>query len=283
MGTLDLHMHSTASDGNLTPEALVRFCARECGVRTMALTDHDTVAGIEAARRTAEKEGVTFVPGIEVSTLYAGKNIHIVGLGINYHDEELLTVTTHMCSERDRRAVLIAERFAELGIEGMFEEAMSFSARESNLSRLHFAKALLKRGVVKNQQEAFDRFLGEGKAAYIAAPWGSVADAVELIHKARGIAVLAHPGRYQFNAQWQLDALVEGFAECGGDGIEVVSGSQSPTFTEKALQFARNYGLAVSAGSDFHNVAGMRPLPGAQGELPQGLPTVMKMLGLESF
>lgn len=282
MGTLDLHMHSTASDGSLTPEALVRFCAHECGVCTMALTDHDTVAGIEAASSTAQQEGVRFIPGIEISTLYAGRNIHIVGLGINHHDEELLAVTTHMCSERDRRAVLMAERFAELGIEDMFEEAMSFSVRESNLSRLHFAKALIKRGVVSNQQEAFDRYLGEGKPAYIAAPWGSVADAVELIHKARGIAVLAHPGRYQFKADWQLDALVEGFAECGGDGIEVVSGSQSPSFTEKAICFARNYGLAISAGSDFHSVAGMRPLPGAQGELPKGLPTVLRMLGLES-
>lgn len=176
----------------------------------------------------------------------------------------------------------MAERFAELGIEGMFEEAMTFSARESNLSRLHFAKALMKRGIVKNQQEAFDKYLGEGKLAYVAAPWGSVADAVELIHKARGIAVLAHPGRYRFSAEWQLDALVEGFAECGGDGIEVVSGSQSPSFTEKALQFARFYGLAISTGSDFHSEAGTRPVPGAQGELPSGLPTVMKMLGLES-
>ena len=159
---------------------------------------------------------------------------------------------------------------------------MTFSARESNLSRLHFAKALMKRGIVKNQQEAFDKYLGEGKLAYVAAPWGSVADAVELIHKARGIAVLAHPGRYSFSADWQLDALVEGFVECGGDGIEVVSGSQSPSFTEKALQFARFYGLAISTGSDFHSEAGTRPVPGAQGELPSGLPTVMKMLGLES-
>ena len=138
MGTLDLHMHSTASDGSLAPDALVRF-ARECGVRTMALTDHDTVAGVDLAQRTAQLEGLTFVTGIEISTIYAGKNIHVVGLGINPHDEELLAVTTTMCSERDRRAVLMAERFAELGIEGMFEEAMTFSARESNLSRLHLS------------------------------------------------------------------------------------------------------------------------------------------------
>ena len=116
MGTLDLHMHSTASDGSIAPDALVRFCARECGVRTMALTDHDTVAGVELAARTAELEGITFVPGIEISTLYAARNIHIVGLGINPHDEELLTVTTNMCTERDRRAVRMAERFEELGI-----------------------------------------------------------------------------------------------------------------------------------------------------------------------
>ena len=131
-------MHSTASDGSLAPDALVRF-ARECGVRTMALTDHDTVAGVDLAQRTAQLEGLTFVTGIEISTIYAGKNIHVVGLGINPHDEELLAVTTTMCSERDRRAVLMAERFAELGIEGMFEEAMTFSARESNLSRLHLS------------------------------------------------------------------------------------------------------------------------------------------------
>lgn len=281
MGTLDLHMHSTASDGSLTPEALVRMCAHRCGVRMMALTDHDTVAGIEQAQRASQLEGIVFVPGIELSTLYAERNIHIVGLGINHHDEELLAVTTHLCAERDRRAVRMAERFAELGFEGMFEQALSFSPRETNISRLHFAKALIERGIVKNQQEAFDRYLGEGKPAYVAAPWGSVADAVALIHRARGLAVLAHPGRYQFKADWQLDALVEGFAECGGDGIEVVSGSQSPAFTQKAVQYARFYGLAVSSGSDFHSEAGSRPLPGMQGDLPSGLHSVVKMLGLQ--
>lgn len=281
MGTLDLHMHSTASDGSLSPEELVRFCAHECGVRTMALTDHDTVAGIDEAERAAAGEGVRFVPGIEVSSIYAGKNIHVVGLGINPHNEELLAVTTAMCDARDRRAVRMAERLAELGFEGMLEEAMAFSVRESNLSRLHFAKAMMKRGIVATQQEAFDRYLGEGKPAYVAAPWGSVADAVELIHKARGIAVLAHPGRYKFGADWQMDALVEGFAECGGEAIEVVSGSQSPAYTEKAVAYARQYGLAVSTGSDFHSRSGTRPVPGAQGKLPAGLPTVVKMLGLE--
>lgn len=280
MGTLDLHMHSTASDGSLAPDELVRFCVHECGVRTMALTDHDTVAGVEEAARAAAREGIVFVPGIEISTRYAGKTIHIVGLGINPHHEELLTVTTRMCSERDSRAVRMAARFAELGIDGMLEEAMTFSARESNLSRLHFAKALMKRGIVKNQQEAFDKFLGEEKAAYVGAPWGPVSSAVELIHKARGIAVIAHPGRYKFDADWQLDALVEGFRECGGEGIEVVSGSQSPEFTERALRYARTYGLAVSAGSDFHSLSGTRPRPGAQGELPQGYTSVLKLLGL---
>ena len=252
-----------------------------CGTVSASLKAPGIAAGIDLARCTAQSEGICFVPGIEVSTIYAGKNIHVVGLGINEHHEELLAVTTRMCAERDRRAVNLAQRFAELGIEGMLEEAMAFSERESNLSRLHFAKALLKRGIVSNQQEAFDKYLGEGKPAYVAAPWGSVADAVALIHRARGIAVLAHPGRYQFKADWQLDALVEGFAECGGDGIEVVSGSQSPAFTEKAVQFARNYGLAVSTGSDFHSLSGTRPRPGGQGELPKGLTTVMRMLGID--
>lgn len=243
--TIDLHMHSTASDGTLSPTELMRFAA-ECGCNTVALTDHDTAAGVSEARSEAHRLGIRFIAGIEVSSLWGGRSIHVVGLGIDDTNPVLTRKVREFEVSRTRRAAQIAEKLAALGIAGMLEKATAFAENKLNVSRVHFALALLEAGAVKKQQEAFDRYLGDGKPAYIMAPWPTVAEAVDLIHTAGGIAVMAHPGRYHFKNDWTVDELMKDFAAAGGEAVEVISGSQQPDFTPRCLAWAREYKLLVS-------------------------------------
>ncbi len=275
--TIDLHMHSTASDGMLSPTELIRFAA-ECGCNTVALTDHDTAAGVSEARSEAHRLGIRFIAGIEVSSLWGGRSIHVVGLGIDDTNPVLTRKVREFEVSRTRRAAQIAEKLAALGIAGMLEKATAFAENKLNVSRVHFALALLEAGAVKNQQEAFDRYLGDGKPAYIMAPWPTVAEAVDLIHTAGGIAVMAHPGRYHFKNDWTVDELMKDFAAAGGEAVEVISGSQQPDFTPRCLAWAREYKLLVSTGSDFHSKTGTRPMPGTQGQLPAGYTSVLSKL-----
>lgn len=275
--TIDLHMHSTASDGTLSPTELMRFAA-ECGCNTVALTDHDTAAGVSEARSEAHRLGIRFIAGIEVSSLWGGRSIHVVGLGIDDTNPVLTRKVREFEVSRTRRAAQIAEKLAALGIPGMLEKATAFAKNKLNVSRVHFALALLEAGAVKNQQEAFDRYLGDGKPAYIMAPWPTVAEAVDLIHTAGGIAVMAHPGRYHFKNDWTVDELMKDFAAAGGEAVEVISGSQQPDFTPRCLAWAREYKLLVSTGSDFHSKTGTRPMPGTQGQLPAGYTSVLSKL-----
>lgn len=275
--TIDLHMHSTASDGTLSPTELMRFAA-ECGCNTVALTDHDTAAGVSEARSEAHRLGIRFIAGIEVSSLWGGRSIHVVGLGIDDTNPVLTRKVREFEVSRTRRAAQIAEKLAALGIAGMLEKATAFAENKLNVSRVHFALALLEAGAVKNQQEAFDRYLGDGKPAYIMAPWPTVAEAVDLIHTAGGIAVMAHPGRYHFKKDWTVDELMKDFAAAGGEAVEVISGSQQPDFTPRCLAWAREYKLLVSTGSDFHSKTGTRPMPGTQGQLPAGYTSVLSKL-----
>ena len=275
--TIDLHMHSTASDGTLSPTELMRFAA-ECGCNTVALTDHDTAAGVSEARSEAHRLGIRFIAGIEVSSLWGGRSIHVVGLGIDDTNPVLTRKVREFEVSRTRRAAQIAEKLAALGIAGMLEKATAFAENKLNVSRVHFALALLEAGAVKNQQEAFDRYLGDGKPAYIMAPWPTVAEALDLIHTAGGIAVMAHPGRYHFKNDWTVDELMKDFAAAGGEAVEVISGSQQPDFTPRCLAWAREYKLLVSTGSDFHSKTGTRPMPGTQGQLPAGYTSVLSKL-----
>ena len=275
---IDLHMHSTASDGAMKPSELVQFCYESCGVRTMALTDHDTVAGLAQARRAAQHCGMRFINGIEISSVWGRCSVHIVGLGVDDANVDFVAATEDLCEKRDRRAVEIGRKLESLGFPGMFEAAEALTQSKANISRLHFAQCLMNAGAVENQQEAFDKYLGEGKPAFVPASWCSVAQAVDLIHSAGGVAVLAHPGRTRLKNEWEFDSLVEGFAEAGGEAVEIISGSQSRSFTPRCLQWARQYNLYGSVGSDFHSLAGMRPLPGAQGQLPEGVKSVLQLL-----
>ena len=274
----DLHMHSTSSDGELDPAALMRYAHDECGVEMAALTDHDTLGGLVAASEEAARLGMRFLNGIEISSLWADRCIHIVGLQVDPENEKLARLAGGISAQRSARAVKIAERLEHLGFPNLYGKALKYARNPAIISRMHFAQAMTVEGHVEHLQEAFDRYLGDGMPAFIPTRWPPLAESVAAIRGAGGIAVLAHPGRYRLHEQWQFDGLMTDFKNAGGRAIEVVSGSQSAQYTEICLAAAKRFGFHASSGSDFHSRSGKRPLPGTQGELPGGVKTILELL-----
>ena len=275
--TIDLHTHSTASDGDFTPSALVDF-AHQNGVTTLALTDHDTLSGNDEAITRATSLGLRFIPGIELSTNWGKTCIHVVGLNVSPTDDALNRKCDEIAELRQTRALRISQRLNALGIFETLEEIHSKFPKVQNISRAHFARVLLARGIVKNEQQAFDRFLGINAPAYVPSPWPDLKESLSLIQKAGGVAVLAHPMRYKFKSQLSLDALLEDFVKAGGVGIEVSSGSQSPAYSSLCESMAKKYHLYASCGSDFHRIGAERPYPGSEPELPKDLPLILELI-----
>ena len=245
----DLHAHSTASDGTLTPSELMRR-AHAAGVDVMALTDHDTLEGLDEAATTAAALGMGFVPGVEVSVSWSGLTVHVVGLGVEREDATLLAGLAGLRDIRDRRAEEIGRRFARLGIEGACEGARALSNGRL-VSRTHFARFLVARGHAPDVRSVFRRFLVHGKPGFVAGQWAQLDDAVRWIRHAGGQAVLAHPARYPLT-RGKLRRLLAEFVDAGGAALEVVSGSHSRDDYLKMAQHARDFGLLASAGSDYH-------------------------------
>ena len=181
---------------------------------------------------------------------------------------------------RAERAEKIDARFKSLGIDHLLKDVKDIFPDVVNVSRAHFARALIRRAVVKNEQEAFDRFLSTQGPAYVPTGWPELADAIALISRAGGVPVLAHPLRYRFNSDLAGDALVEAFVPAGGKVIEVTSGSQVPQCSTRCAAWARKYGLFASTGSDFHRITTARPMLGHQPELPADLRCVTELLDL---
>lgn len=278
---IDLHTHSKASDGDYAPSDLVSL-AREHGVSVLALTDHDTLDGIAQAREAARQNHITFVPGIELSTNWGTTCIHVVGLHIDTENDALKNACIGAAQLRRERAEKINARFQSLGIENLLSEVYVLFPDVINVSRAHFARALLHRGVVKNEQEAFDRYLGTRAPAYVPTGWPELRDTVSLIYRAGGIAVLAHPLRYRFDSPLAYDALVQSFVNAGGKALEVSSGSQVPQCSTQCAAWAKKYGLFASTGSDFHRICSSRPVLGHQPPLPDGVRCVTELLNLPS-
>lgn len=274
---IDLHMHSNVSDGSLSPSELVRL-AHENGVQVMALTDHDSMDGVHQASRVAEELGIDFIPGVEVSTGWGGRVIHVVGLGLDVSSPGVDAFFRDVCTKRDRRGRLIGERFEDFGIHGAYEGALSLADNKDNLSRTHFARWLQKAGHVVEYQEAFDKYLKTGRPCCVEIDWPGLAEVVELIHSAGGMAVIAHPGRYAFSEAWMTDELLKAFRALGGEAIEVCSGSQTRDADQRFAAAARDMGFLASTGSDFHTPGGARPLPGRQPQLPPDLTPVSRFL-----
>ncbi len=273
----DLHSHSTFSDGTLTPHELVARAVQR-GLSILALTDHDDTGGIAPALTAAQELGLKLVVGVEISVTWRGQTIHVVGLGIDQANTELQAGLAATRGGRSGRADKIVAAFDALGIAGSLAGAREFAANTEMISRTHFARFLVKRGLVKDMKTAFRRYLGGGQPCFVPHQWATLGEAVQWINGSGGVAVIAHPGRYPFNTSEMRELFAE-FRDLGGGAIEVVSSSHKPPQYAVFAAYAREFGLAASAGSDFHSPAESYYDLGSLPALPPGLVPVWQMLG----
>ena len=251
--TYDLHCHSDQSDGILSPEAVVSR-AKAQNVSVLALTDHDTVAGVTRAQAQARIEGLDLIPGIEFSSQWQGRGVHIVGLNIDLTSETLLKAVTRQEAQRDERAHQIAQKLESMGVINAYEGACRH-AGEGVVGRPHFAAYLVEQGHSKNVAQAFKKYLGAGKPGDVKQMWPEMGEVVEWITAAQGVPVLAHPKKYNIT-RTKLCAMVEEFKAVGGLALEVVSGRQPDADTRDMARIAEKYMLLGSCGSDFHSPGG---------------------------
>ncbi len=250
MTIYDLHCHSTASDGVLSPHELVQR-ANEKGVHVLALTDHDELSGQAEAGEAAREVGMRLIHGVEISVSWGNVTLHVVGLNVDPLDPVLLHGLARNRGGRTERARRIGEELARIGIAGAFEGASALAGNKELISRTHFARFLIVSGVAKNMKAVFKKFLVKGKPGYVAHEWASLDDALTWIHAAGGVAVLAHPGRYQIGRE-KMRLLLSEFKYLGGAGIEVVTGSHTPDQVPLYADLAVEFDLMASLGSDFH-------------------------------
>lgn len=246
---IDLHCHSTISDGLLSPEELVAHAA-EKGVKVLALTDHDDIAGLARARAAALQHGIQFVNGVEISVTWKKRTLHIVGLGIDANDNALLQAFELVRIGRETRAQQIGQDLARIGIAGAYEGAKEI-AKQSIITRSHFAQFLVKNGHAKNTKSVFKKYLVKGKPGFVDHQWMSLEEAVKLILNAGGQAVIAHPGRYDLGFV-NMHLLLHEFRSYGGEAIEVVTGSHQPPQFQQFAKLAHRFSLKSSQGSDYH-------------------------------
>ncbi len=247
----DLHCHSVVSDGTLTPEVLAER-AKTNGVELWALTDHDEIGGQHRAMAAAKAQGMAYLTGTEISVTFAGETVHIVGLGFDPEDAALKQGLHNTRNGREQRAREMSDSLAQAGIHGAFEGALKFVGNPELISRTHFARHLVETGVCKETNEVFRKYLTEGKPGYVPHRWASLKDAITWITQANGMAIIAHPGRYNFSANAEY-ALFTEFKAHGGRGVEVVTGSHTKQEFVKYAETAKEFGLAASRGSDFHS------------------------------
>jgi predicted metal-dependent phosphoesterase TrpH len=247
---IDLHCHSTASDGLLSPVALVRRAA-EKGIGMLSLCDHDTLDGLSDASKAATDAGICFIGGVEISSEWLTQQVHILGYVFDSGDKTLGEGLAAVRSGRIDRARRMSLELEKVGISGCFEGAMRYAENPELINRAHFARYIVEIGVCKDMRRVFDAYISPGRPGYVENRWMSVKDAVGLILGAGGIASIAHPGRYRFSRS-QMRSLFEEFSRCGGQAIEVVSGGHSADEIAKFSRAAAEYGFAASCGSDFH-------------------------------
>lgn len=277
MGTIDLHTHSRASDGALTPADLVDAAAAR-GVSVLALTDHDTLAGIEPACAAAEQHGICLIPGVEISVTWQRRTLHIVGLGVDTAAPGLLNGLAWLQRVRLQRAHDIAARLEHLGVTTAFTRAHDLAAG-GQITRTHFARLLLEDGLARNMQQCFKRYLKPGKPAHRSVTWAALEQAIDWIHTAGGLAVLAHPHGYGMSGAWRR-RMYAAFTHHGGDAAEVCCGNTNPRQNQDNAERARAHGLMGSIGSDFHSHAQHWLALGRLQSLPRGLTPVWEHAAL---
>jgi predicted metal-dependent phosphoesterase TrpH len=245
---VDLHTHTTASDGMNTPAENVKM-AKELGLKAIAVTDHDTVAGVKEALRAGEEFGILVVPGVEISTVMKGQDIHILGYFVDPEDEMFLERLQQLRGTRELRNQMIVDRLQTLDIDITYEEVMEgvkSKSGDDTVGRPHIADVLIRKGVVSTLEEAFHLYLGKHGKAFVNPPRIEPAEAIQWIREAGGAAVIAHPGLYDD------DALVKDIIESGVDGIEVFHSDHTPEQEARYEMLAKLHKLIITAGSDYH-------------------------------
>ena len=247
----DLHSHSKVSDGLLAPVELVRR-AHANGVELFALTDHDEIGGLAAAQAEAAVCGMRMVTGVEISVTWRGDHtVHILGFDFDAENQELIAGLHRLRTGRDARARQMSDELEKVGIHGVYEGALKYVSNPALISRAHFARYIAEAGHAKDVKSVFDHWLAKGKPGYVPHVWATLEQAVGWIRHAGGMAVIAHPGRYRISKS-ELHDLVAEFKAAGGEGLEVLSGSQNNEDTLKVARLAREFNLLASRGSDFH-------------------------------
>ncbi len=279
---IDLHSHSKASDGALSPTELVER-ARDRGVRILALTDHDTVGGIAEASDAASRLGVTLVPGCEISTTWLNRQIHVVGLFLNTGDPGLASFLEGQRQRRIERAEAIGRKLERQGFRDAYRRCAERADSGANITRGNYARFIFEEGRAQSIDDAFNAYLKKGRSCYVSTRWVDIREAVDAIHGAGGVAVLAHPRRYDLT-NTKLRELIAYFRQCGGEAMEVASCQQRPCDRDFLADLAGDSGLLASVGSDFHQASPWRDL-GHNLKLPEGTrpvwecPVALEFLG----
>lgn len=250
MPVIDLHSHSQCSDGSLSPADLVALAVR-AGVKALALTDHDSVDGIREAQTAAEGTGLTLIAGVELSAIWGVHNIHVVGLQVDIENPILKAGLAQQAGARAERGRQMGAKLQALGLKGAYEGALALASSPDGLSRTHMAQWLFDAGHVSTIQQAFDKYLGPRKPAAVPMPWASLADVVAWIKAAGGVAVVAHPGRYDMS-RTKMRQLLADFKAVGGDGMEVATATEKPDMVAYLGRLSQQLELLASQGSDYH-------------------------------
>lgn len=248
---IDLHSHTDASDGRLSPADLCERAIQR-NLKLLAITDHDTVAGAKTAQQWLQdcNAPLQLIPAVEYSSVWSHMGVHVVGLGIDLEHSSTRAACEFFAKSRMQRAEMIGAKLAKLKMPGAFEGALAI-AGTSQIGRPHFARYLVEKNYVRTEDEAFERYLGSGKVGDIKVLWPELAQIVEWIRAAGGVATLAHPSKYRQTGA-RLRKLAAEFAACGGGAIEVVVGRQVADESRFIAQLCRQNNLAASVGSDFH-------------------------------
>lgn len=262
---IDLHCHSYFSDGLLSPLALVEK-AYHSGIKILALTDHDTVDGIENLLKIQHGFPITLIKGIELSASWKKYDIHVLGLNLDISSPDLNHLITEQNEHRVARSLAIAEKMAALGVEQALEKAYLIAGHK-RISRPHFAQVLVNEGKAKDIQTAFKRFLIRGKPAYVHKTWVSLEKAISVVKQASGMAVLAHPLKYALT-RTKLHELIAEFKYHGGEGLEVISGEMTPEGIQELAGLCQRFDFFASTGSDYHGQGLSRISLGGQQQLP---------------
>lgn len=250
MKLIDLHVHSTVSDGTYSPSELALY-AKEKGLDTFALTDHDTIAGIDECQAKGQEIGVTVIPGIEFSADYYGKEVHVLGYYIDHHNKPFIERLEALVKERNNRNLLMLQKLAAKGCMLTEADLVDSSNPNAIITRAHFAKALLEKGYINERSQAFSRYIGDGKPCFVPKARFTTKECIDLIHQVGGLAVLAHPMLYGYSKA-EVTQMLRALKADGLDGVECLYSTHTQDETAHLMQVCANLKLFPTGGSDFH-------------------------------